>query len=142
MQCLNCTFPRTPICYLVWFYPLSNPKHLLTFLVVPVTLTASRHCPAPTDTLPVHLKLLALDLDYVWQTNSNATASGRLNAAINPFARLLSLPYLTATDNAVGRFVSYHLVRRVSLISSFSSGKIYSYRQALSTDIWPLVQTT
>ena len=85
-----------------------------------MTLTASRHCLASTDTQPVHLKLLALDLDYVWQTNSNATASGRLDAAINPFARHLSLPYITVTDNAVGRFVSYHLVRRVSFISSLS----------------------
>lgn len=96
---------------------LSTPepnKHLFTFLAISVTLTASRHCLASTDTLPVHLKLLALDLDYVWQTNSSATASGRLDAAINPFARLLSLPFLTATDNAVGRFVSYHLVRRVT----------------------------
>ena len=84
-----------------------------------MTLTASRQCLASTDTQPVHLKLLALDLDYVWQTNSN-TASGRLDAAINPFARHLSLPYLTVTDNAVGRFVSYHLVRRVSFISSLS----------------------
>ena len=82
-----------------------------------MTLTASRHCLASTDTQPVHLKLLALDLDYVWQTNSNATASGRLDAAINPFARHLSLPYITVTDNAVGRFVSYHLVRRVSFSS-------------------------
>ena len=79
-----------------------------------MTLTPSRHCLASTDTLPVHLKLLALDLDYVWQRNSNATASGCLDSAINPFARHLSLPYLTVTDNAVGRFVSYHLVRRVS----------------------------
>ena len=102
-----------------------EPKHLLTFLVVSVTLTASRHCLASTDTLPVHLKLLALDLDYVWQTNSNATASGRLDAAINPFARHLSLPYLTVTDNAVGRFVSYHLVRCVSFSFLFFSGKIY-----------------
>jgi hypothetical protein len=62
----------------------------------------------------VHLKLIALDLDYVWQTNSNATASSPLDAAINPFARHLSLPYLTATDNAVGRFVSIHLVTCVS----------------------------
>ncbi|KAF8798876.1 hypothetical protein BYT27DRAFT_7121856 [Phlegmacium glaucopus] len=75
-----------------------------------LTLTASRHFPASTDTLPVHLKLIALDLDYVWQT------SGRLDVAINPFARRLSLPYLTAVDNAVGRFVTFHLVRRYPLI--------------------------
>lgn len=83
---------------------------------ISVTLTACRHCPPSNDTLPAHLQLIALDLDYVWQTNSKAT-SGRLDTAINPFARHLSLPYLTATDNTVGRFVSFHLVRRASFYS-------------------------
>lgn len=89
---------------------ISEDTNLLSF-----TLTASRHC-ASTDILPVHLKLIGLDIDYVWQTNSTAIASGPLDTAINPFAQHLSLPYLTATENAVGRFVSIHLVRRYPLI--------------------------
>jgi len=84
-----------------------------SLFVVSVTLTVSRHFPTSTDTLLLHLKLIALDLDYVWQTNSDTMTSGRLDAAINPFARHLPLPYLTATDNAVGRFVTFHLVRCV-----------------------------
>ena len=112
MQCLNYTFPKTPIYSLVCMISSAadfhQPKPSLS-----VTLTPSRHCRASADTLPVHLKLIALDLDYVWQTNSNAIGPNRFDAAMNPFSRFLSLPYLTTIDNAVGRFVTFHLVRHV-----------------------------
>ncbi|KAF5345533.1 hypothetical protein D9758_011997 [Tetrapyrgos nigripes] len=50
---------------------------------------------------------------YSWQTQSREDSS---RLALSPFSSQLSLPFRGLVDNVVGRFVTWHLVRRYPLI--------------------------
>ncbi|KDR82609.1 hypothetical protein GALMADRAFT_834527 [Galerina marginata CBS 339.88] len=88
---------------------------LLTF-----SCTGLPPLPAPSESPPVHAHLVGFDIDYIWQTNaaadSNQASHSQITAAMNPFSRQLSLPFLTVLNNAVGRLVTFQLVRRYPLI--------------------------
>lgn len=64
-----------------------------------------------------HLKLLGLDLEYVWHEPSlSETSQTRVDAAsysiaVTPFSRQLPLPYLSVVNNVVERFVTFQLVK-------------------------------
>ncbi|KAJ7288490.1 hypothetical protein C8J57DRAFT_1280428 [Mycena rebaudengoi] len=63
----------------------------------------------------VHVTLVAMDLNYIWHTSKSDSESAS-NSLINPFSTHLSLPFRMLLDNAICRFVTWHLVRRYPLI--------------------------
>ncbi|PFH53389.1 hypothetical protein AMATHDRAFT_84027 [Amanita thiersii Skay4041] len=78
----------------------------------------------PCQPSPLHIQrlphcthLVGLDLVYAWQTSTQHQTMPKVSTLLlaDPFAQRLSLPFLALLDDAVGRFVSWHLVKRYPL---------------------------
>ncbi|KAF8967119.1 hypothetical protein BDZ97DRAFT_567431 [Flammula alnicola] len=93
---------------------ISEDTGLLT-----LSCTGSRPFPI-SEPHPLQAKLAGFDIRYVWQTHaksdSNQPDQTHIATAMNPFSRHLSLPYLTAVNITVERFVTFQLVKRYPLI--------------------------
>jgi len=69
------------------------------------------------------LKLVGFDLDYIWRDASVDPSGERTplatlsDAAMNPFSRQLALPYMTAINNVVERFVTFQVVKYAVILS-------------------------
>ncbi|TFK40721.1 hypothetical protein BDQ12DRAFT_679913 [Crucibulum laeve] len=86
------------------------------FVEYPVVLISSRQY-AQVVMHSANLTLVGLDFKYVWKTTSLETIEDGIGElAQHPFSQQLSLPFLTLLDNAVGRFITWQLVRRYPLI--------------------------
>jgi hypothetical protein len=63
------------------------------------------------------MKLLGFDMDYSWHETPSLTSyesqpiSGLLDSALTPFSSRLALPYSTALNSAVERFVTLQMVK-------------------------------
>ncbi|KAH9480573.1 hypothetical protein JR316_0007173 [Psilocybe cubensis] len=83
-----------------------------------VSCTGARPFPSTNDALSV--TLVGFDLDYIWKIRNNVPAEKtgfQAAAKLNPFSRsVLSLPYLTAVNSVIERFVVFQLVKRYPLI--------------------------
>ncbi|KAG7443004.1 uncharacterized protein BT62DRAFT_345002 [Guyanagaster necrorhizus] len=77
------------------------------------TVHSSRCMPSSSEMKSMHLTLTTIHLRYEWRDITSPDSSNQLN---HPFSPNLSLPFLTLLDNVIGRFVTWHLVKRYPLI--------------------------
>ncbi|KAK0487469.1 hypothetical protein IW261DRAFT_1589832 [Armillaria novae-zelandiae] len=75
------------------------------------TVHSSRYMPSSSEMKSTHLTLTAIHLRYEWKDSAALDSS-----QLHPFSPNLSLPFLTLLDNLIGRFVTWHLVKRYPLI--------------------------
>ncbi|PBK74876.1 hypothetical protein ARMSODRAFT_495130 [Armillaria solidipes] len=75
------------------------------------TVHSSRYMPSSSEMKSTHLTLTAIHLRYEWKDSACLDSS-----QLHPFSPNLSLPFLTLLDNLIGRFVTWHLVKRYPLI--------------------------
>ncbi|KAK0244201.1 hypothetical protein EDD85DRAFT_807158 [Armillaria nabsnona] len=75
------------------------------------TVHSSRYMPSSSEIKSAHLTLTAIHLRYEWKDSASLDSS-----QLHPFSPNLSLPFLTLLDNLIGRFVTWHLVKRYPLI--------------------------
>ncbi|KAK0464555.1 uncharacterized protein EV420DRAFT_1050022 [Desarmillaria tabescens] len=76
------------------------------------TVHSSRYMPSSSEIKSTHLTLTAIHLRYEWRNNTTLDSSSQLH----PFSTNLPLPFLTLLDNLIGRFATWHLVKRYPLI--------------------------
>ncbi|KAJ7459689.1 hypothetical protein FB451DRAFT_555972 [Mycena latifolia] len=80
-----------------------------------LTVVSSRCLTPQSELRRVHVALVGIDLNYVWNT-SKSDSESTSNLLIHPFATHLSLPFQMLLDNVIQRFFTWHLVKRYPLI--------------------------